>query len=102
MHQPHNADTLKKNITRNWLKNEKQFRLEECKSLGVIVDQRWSFKTHVNTVPKASNSAETVAHTLVRNIVMSKHDYCNANLYESTMRSMGVLQRTQNSLTHIS
>jgi len=77
--------------------------INQLKSLGVIVGSQFTFMAHVNAVAKACNChiwsfqhiqyllTPDIAHTLARNIVMSKLDYCYAILHGSPKSSFAVL-----------
>jgi len=81
----------------------------KLKSLGVIIDSRLSFDTHVAMVCKTCNYhiwalrhirrllPLDVARTLACSIVGARLDYCNSVLYGAPTLSIQKLQRVQNS-----
>jgi len=85
----------------------------EIKSLGVVIDSRLTFDTHVNAVCKACNYHTwalrhvrhylplPVAQTLACSIVGSRLDYCNSVLYGAPKSFITKLQRAQNMLARV-
>jgi len=85
----------------------------EIKSLGVVIDSRLTFDTHVRAVCKACNYHTwalrhvrhclplPVAQTLACSIVGSRLDYCNSVLYGAPKSSIAKLQRAQNMLARV-
>ena len=83
------------------------------KSLGVAIDSRLTFDTHVRAVCKACNYhiwalrhirhylPLPVAQTLACSIVGSRLDYCNSVLYGAPKSSIAKLQRVQNMLARV-
>ena len=83
------------------------------KSLGVVIDSRLTFDTHVRAVCKACNYHKqalrhvrhciplSVAQTLAWSIVGSHLDYCNSVLYGAPKSSIAKLQRAQNMLARV-
>ena len=80
------------------------------RSLGVVIDSKLSFNEHVTKVCQACNYhiralnhirpmlSDATALTVATSIVMSKLDYCNSLLYETSQKNFNKLQRVQNAL----
>ena len=78
------------------------------KSLGVILDQRLTFRDHANSVVKACNYhtrairhirpllSQSTALTLACSMVNSRLDYCNSLLNGAPASTINKLQRAQN------
>ena len=85
----------------------------EIKSLGVVIDNKLTFDTHVRAICKACNYHTwalrhirhylplPVAQTLACSIVGSRLDYCNSVLYGAPKSSIAKLQRVQNMLARV-
>jgi hypothetical protein len=85
----------------------------ELKSLGVILDSRLSFDSHVAAVCRACNYhiwalrhirkllTDDVARTLACSIVATRLDYCNSLLHGASSGNIAKLQRVQNSLARV-
>ena len=83
------------------------------KSLGVVINSRLTFDTHVRAICKACNYHTwalrhirhylplPVAQTLACSIVGSRLDYCNSVLYGAPKLSIVKLQRVQNMLARV-
>jgi len=81
---------------------------EEIRSLGVIIDRRLTFESHISGVVKSCNyhlrALQHIRHllpfstaqTLACSLIMSRLDYCNAVLYGCKAGAIGRLQRVQN------
>ena len=81
--------------------------------MGVILDSRLTFSTHVNAVAKACNYhiwalrhirhllTQDVAVTLACCLVGAKLDYCNSLLYDAPDKSIAVLRRVQYALARM-
>ena len=85
----------------------------QIKSLGVVIDSRLTFNSHVAAVCKACNYhiwvlrhirsllPPPVVQTLACSIVGARLDYCNSVLYGAPKTSIARLQRVQNSLARV-
>ena len=85
----------------------------EVKSLGVILDNRLSFDSHVTAICRACNYhiwalrhirrllPDDVARMLACSIVATRLDYCNSLLHGSSYGNITKLQRVQNSLARV-
>jgi len=85
----------------------------EIKSLGVVIDSRCTFDTHVTAVCKACNYHTwalrhvrhclplPVAQTLACSIVGSRLDNCNSVLFGAPKSAITKLQRAQNMLDRV-
>jgi len=79
-----------------------------ARSLGVIIDRRLTFESHISAVVKSCNYHLRALHhichllpfstaqTLACSLILSRLDYCNAVLYGCSARAIGRLQRGQN------
>ena len=85
----------------------------EVKSLGVILDNRLSFDSHVTAICRACNYhiwalrhirrllPDDVARMLACSIVATRLDYCNSLLHGSSYGNITKLQRVQYSLARV-
>jgi hypothetical protein len=81
---------------------------ESLKTLGVVIDRRLTFSSHVASVVKSCNyHAQAIRHirpilttelaqTLTCSVISSRLDYCNSLLYGAPAEVVGKLQRAQN------
>jgi len=81
---------------------------EEIRLLGVIIDRRLTFESHISGVVKSCNyhlrALQHIRHllpfstaqTLACSLILSRLDYCNAVLYGCSAGAIGRLQRVQN------
>ena len=81
---------------------------EEIRLLGVIIDRRLTFDSHISAVVKSCNYhlhalqhihhllPFSTAQSLACSLILSQLDYCNAVLYGCSAHVIGQLQRVQN------
>jgi len=83
------------------------------KSLGIVLDQRLTFRDHVTNVVKSCNFhtrairhirhllTQSAAQTLACSLVNSRLDYCNSLLLGAPAMSLNRLQRAQDGAAHV-
>jgi len=81
---------------------------EEISSLGVTIDRRLTFESHISAVVKSCNyhlwALQHIRHllpfstaqTLACSLILSPLDYCNAVLYGCSAYAIGRLQHVEN------
>ena len=86
---------------------------KEIKNLGVVLDQKLSFDSHVDKVCKAAyfhiralqhirrSLPQDIVRTVACSIVGSRLDYCNAVLFGVKLSNIAKLQRVQNTLARV-
>ena len=85
----------------------------KIKSLGVVLDSKLTFNTHVDNTVKACNYHiralrhirpaldKNTANMVACSIVSSRLDYCNSLLYGTSKSNIAKLQRVQNTLARV-
>ena len=86
---------------------------DKMKTLGVVLDSRLNFYSHVSSVIQACNyHAQAISHIrdllepdlvqkLACSLILSRVDYCNSLLYGAPIEVVSKLQRLQNNVARI-